>query len=586
MSAGKHVNGICTLITVLTLLLTAVFINGRALGITVLADGDSGDGYFTENDLDGEWDHAGAWQIRLAGDGAEISGGAYFEDGCVHIISAGRYVVSGTLREGGIIVEAPEGGKVWLELQGIDVTNPEGAAIDVEQAEKVFLTLAAGSENRIASEAFTDTASGVDGALYARDDVTVNGSGTLAVSSAGHGIVCNDDLVITGGSITVTAKEDGLHANDSVRICGAEVEIQAGDDGVTVSNDAGTGYFYMESGSLSIPACYEGVEGQQITVAGGDIDIAPTDDGLNVSQTGAALTVTGGRIRVVNPSGRDADGFDSNGSIYISGGSVLISVSQSGGSAALDAGTESGGECIVSGGTVVAAGSAAMAEGFDQSSPQGFVMMSAEGQEGSRVRLMDKEGKSLLDETIPCAFSSLILSCPELTVGDKVTVEVDGSASQVEVDNSGSSGSAFGRMGGGRGGIRAAMGSADALPAGDGGNMPDLPERGDLQLPEGEALPGDGDLQRPDGGAFFPADGESGQDLPERGNFQLPEGEASQIPMDRAGFRGQRQQPWQQETLAADGQQALAPDPSALVLTALSAAVLGAGILFAVKVKH
>ena len=212
--------------------------------------------------------------------------------------------------------------------------------------------------------------SGVDGAIYSRDDLTINGSGSLLVSAAyKHGIVCNNDLVITGGNITISAVQDGIHANDSVRIRDAALSISAGDDGITVSNDDETAFLYVESGSITIPACYEGLEAIDVTIAGGTIDIVSADDGINANGSGAGsvIRVTGGDITVTNPSGRDADGFDSNGSIYIEGGNILISVADSGSNSALDYGSENGGECVISGGTVIACGSSAMAEGFASS---------------------------------------------------------------------------------------------------------------------------------------------------------------------------------------------------------------------------
>ena len=89
--------------------------------------------------------------------------------------------------------------------------------------------------------------SGVDGTIYSRDDLTINGTGSLAVSAVyQHGIVCNDNLAITGGHLTINAVQDGIHAHDSVRIRDAALSITAGDDGITVSNDDETAFLYVE----------------------------------------------------------------------------------------------------------------------------------------------------------------------------------------------------------------------------------------------------------------------------------------------------------------------------------------------------
>ena len=565
---------ICVTITVLALLITVLFMNGEALGLTPVSDGDAGEGYFTENDLDGDWDASGAYTVTLTGGGAEISGGGYFLDGAVHIVSAGRYVVTGTLDDGQILIDAQKSDKIWLCLAGASVTNRDGAALEIAQAEKVFLTLREGTENSLISQAFTDTASGVDGALYSRDDLTINGSGALTVESAGHGIVGNDDLVLTGGSVTVTAAEDGLHANDSVRIRTAEITVNAGDDGVTVSNDALTGCFYMESGTLTVPACYEGVEAQQITVAGGSIDLRPQDDGFNAKETGSVLEISGGSIRIVNESGRDADGLDSNGSIYITGGDVFISLSGSGGNAALDAGTETGGVCLISGGTVLAAGASTMAESFDAASPQGFVTQTVTGAAGARVTLTDAQGHTLLDETVPCAFSSLILSTPGLAVGDTVTLSVDGAETSITVSNQALSGfggmggmGGFGGMGGGRGTMGGGRGTMGGQRPDMSGQIPDRNGQTDGQL----------DTQRPDvsGQTDGQMPGWSGQT-----DGQLPD-RSGQTDAQRPTMGGQ----WTQ-TGGQTAAQAAPVDRQTILLTAISALLLLAGIFIAAKTKH
>lgn len=113
---------------------------------------------------------------------------------------------------------------------------------------------------------------------YSRDDLTINGGGSLNVTTEYQpAIVCNDDE---------------------------------------------SGYVYIESGNISIPACYEGIEAVDITIAGGKIDIMPADDGINANGRGSnsVIRITGGDISIINETGRDADGLDSNGDIFISGG--------------------------------------------------------------------------------------------------------------------------------------------------------------------------------------------------------------------------------------------------------------------------
>ena len=516
MSTHRHIDLLCVAAVLLSLVLTVLFCCGQALGIGILSDEDDGDGQFTKNDLNADWDTAGATRITLTGTGGKVSGnGAYLIDGDVHIVYAGKYILSGELTDGSIIIDADGDDKVWLLLDGVSVHCSDGTALRVEQAKKVFLTLAAGTENTFTdgstySEALTER--GVDGAIYSRDDLTINGSGALTVNGAyQHGIVCNDDLVITGGTIVVNAVQDGIHAHDSVRFTGAGLTVTAGDDGVTASGDEETSYLYIASGRITIPACYEGLEAVSVTIDGGAIDIVSTDDGINACGRGdgSEICINGGTIRIVNPTGRDADGLDSNGDIFINGGEIFISVNGGGGSTAIDYGSENGGICRVSGGTVVACGGSAMLEAIDPDSPQAFLMVTTSGAADTAVSLTGADGTVLLSETIPCAFSSAILSTPALRLGDSCTLTVGGTAETVVIDNSSAAGGMFGGMSGGMRG-QGGRGGPGARTENEGG-MPEMPDgtenrEGPPEIPGGG--PGEG---MPD----MPGGMENGEDLPE-----------------------------------------------------------------------
>ena len=150
MSTCKHINLICIIVTVLTVAVTVLFMNGETLGITVITDEEAGDSLFTSNDLNGDWDSSNATRITLNGDGGSVSGnGAYIYNGDVYIVYAGKYVISGGLTDGSIIINADGDDKIWLLLDGVHLSCEDNAAIIVEQAEKVFLTLAEGTENVI-----------------------------------------------------------------------------------------------------------------------------------------------------------------------------------------------------------------------------------------------------------------------------------------------------------------------------------------------------------------------------------------------------------------------------------------------------
>ena len=337
MSTHNTLDKICVAIVICSLVLTALFMNGEALGITKIVDEDaeqnSDSAYFTTNDQNGSWDTTGAAVITLTGDGASISGnGAYVYDGDVVIAEAGRYVLSGSLEDGSIIVDAHDSSKVWILLDGVEINCSDDACIQVDQADKVFLTLAEGSQNILTSgSVYSDTAlsDGTDGAIFAHDDLTINGSGSLTVTAQySHGISANDDLVITGGTITISAVDDAIHANDSIRIKDVAITVTAGDDGLLTSNEVENGYLYIESGTLDITASGDGIHTTgDITVAGGEINISAGDDGIHSDasvfvQSGTILIsdcYEGIEALIIDVSGGDVsincedDGFNANG---------------------------------------------------------------------------------------------------------------------------------------------------------------------------------------------------------------------------------------------------------------------------------
>ena len=565
MSTHRNIDKICIVILVLTLLVTVVFMNGEKLGIEVIPDEDAenytGTAYFTANDLDGTWsDNAYTTYITLSGDTAQIKGnGAYAYDGGVVITNGGWYVLSGTLTDGSITVKAYDSSKVWLRLNGVDVTCSDDACLIVDQADKVFLTLAEGSENSFTSGAEYSSDALEDntgGAVFTHDDLTINGSGSLAITANyKHGIDANDSLVITGGTISITAPEDGIHVSDSFRFTAADLTVEAGDD--AVHSD---GELYVESGTIVIPECCEGLEALTIDIAGGDITVYPSDDGFNANggssdamggpnpdggmgphggkegemsgdeseatgerpgnappdmpaeqsgdesgmtgersesappempdeQSGdesgmtdeertqasddaeeTYIRISGGTVTIINENGNDADGLDSNGSIYIDGGTVYISLRGDGSNSAIDYGSESGGECIVTGGTVLAFGASGMAEEFSASSTQCAVLynLSSTVQAGTPFKVTDANGTEIISYTPECSYSSIAFSVPELTVGETYIITCGEESVELTPDSTAVSVGNTGGMGGMHPGGRMETGDGSRMETGDG----------------------------------------------------------------------------------------------------------------------
>ncbi|MBQ8108953.1 MAG: carbohydrate-binding domain-containing protein [Clostridia bacterium] len=213
------------------------------------------DDYFTERDLSGYWD-ATAEMIVLTGDSAECASHVVsVEGGTVTIMDGGVYVLSGTLSDGSIVVDVKDDERVQLVLNGVSITSLNSAAIRVVQADKVFITLAEGTENTLANVNGFDGDSGVGAVIFSDEDLTFNGTGALSViSPAGDGIDGNDDIKFISGSYAITASGRGVNANDSVRIAGGSFTIESGEDAVRASHDTkdDLGYIYIWGGSFTI----------------------------------------------------------------------------------------------------------------------------------------------------------------------------------------------------------------------------------------------------------------------------------------------------------------------------------------------
>ena len=285
---------------------------------------------FSDRDLSGEYEETESVTVTLNGTKAEASADTVQVSGStVTITGAGTYILTGTLDDGSVIIDAGEDDKVQLVLKGVSIRSSDYAAIYVRQADKVFITLAEGSVNTLANGgSFTQIDdNNVDGTVFAKDDLVLKGAGSLTVSSpAGHGIAVKDELVITGGSYDVTAAKHGLQSKESVSVCGAELTVTAGKDGIKAedSDAENVGDVYVESGSIMITAASDGISaGNSVTVAGGSIQITSDKSAQEVKgiKADSNLEIADGTIAL----DMSDDGLHSNGDLTVSGGSILIS---------------------------------------------------------------------------------------------------------------------------------------------------------------------------------------------------------------------------------------------------------------------
>ena len=248
------------------------------------------DGLFSQRDLEQSWDESTAVRIELTGDTASSDSDAVqIDGGTVTITSEGVYVLSGTLSNGSIIVDARDEDKVQLVLNGVSVTSSDFAAIYAKNADKVFVTLAENTENTLVNESdFTEIDDNhVDAVIFSKCDLTLNGAGELTVTSpAGHGIVSKDELTITGGIYTITASGHGLTGKDSVAIAAGSFVIDSGKDGIHAEDedDSEAGFIYLSDGDFTITAQGDGISASgMLEIAGGNYNIT-TGGGSTASE--------------------------------------------------------------------------------------------------------------------------------------------------------------------------------------------------------------------------------------------------------------------------------------------------------------
>lgn len=556
--------------------------------------------YFSDRDWDDSYD-PNSPTITFDGDSITTTSDSATVDGSTATITQeGTYILSGTLTDGTLLIDAPDTAKIQLVLNGVQLNSDSYAPIYIRQADKVFITLAPGSENTLSnSGSYTQQDDhNVDAPLFCRSDLTLNGTGALTIHSpGGHGMVCKDELAITGGVYTITASSHGLSANDRVCIGAGSFTITSGKDGIQSQHDedASLGFVYLadgtytftcdgdgisasswltvkdgtfsltcgggstngethtddsmgmgrpgfpgsttqdtatdttqdttsckglkagttltlqggtftidsaddalhangdvtvaagtyqlntgddaihadnaltiQGGDISIPQCYEGLEGLTVTVEGGRIALVAEDDGLNAAggqdQSGfggpgsfgkdsfssasqASITISGG-ILYVQAAG---DGLDSNGSLTVSGGDVYVCCTSNGADSALDY----DGEAVITGGTLLAAGPSQMAQNFGSSSAQGSALLTLDSQQANTtVTLANEAGESLVSWEVPSSYTSVVVSCPEMTVGSSYTLTAGTSSTTFTLDSvTYSSGGGMGQPGGNMGGM-------------------------------------------------------------------------------------------------------------------------------------
>lgn len=367
------------------------------------------DDIFSKRDLSGDYDTGESISIELSdGNISASSDTVTIDGGDITLTQEGTYILSGSLSDGRIIVDAGKSDKIQIVLNNASVTSKSSAAIYVKKADKVFVTLAEGTQNALANGGTFNSEGDdkIDAVIFSKDDLTLNGAGTLSIASpAGHGVESKDELRIAAGTYSLETASHGLSANDELSITGSDISINAGK---------------------------EGIEGTVVNIFDGNIDITAANDGINAANKNSSeandvsINIMGGNVTI----DAQGDGIDANGNISVSGGNIMIMGPSDNENAPIDYDLSA----TISGGVVAAFGYSGEAQNFGEASSQGSILVKLDNQpNGALVQLIDSSGNALIESRTDKAFNCVVLSCPYIKAGETYTIKAGEYETQVNM---------------------------------------------------------------------------------------------------------------------------------------------------------
>ncbi|TKC16780.1 carbohydrate-binding domain-containing protein [Robertmurraya kyonggiensis] len=319
---------------------------------------------YEKDDLYSDWKNEDYTSIQLNGTGASVegTGGAIVDGNMITIKTSGIYVISGTLNDGQIIVDAEDKATVRIVLNGVEINSSTNSPIYIKKAEKTVISLEEGTENYISDgNAYNleDSEDEPNAAIFSKDNLTINGTGKLVVKgNYNNGITSKDELKITSGKIEIDSVDDGLMGRDLLAVKDGEISIKAGGDAVKSTNDkdASKGIIAIEGGTFNLTAENDGIQAVtslliadgdfSITTGGGSPETVAVKEGMeripgqtnNTTTTetesdsakglkaGTEVAIGGGTFEIDTLD----DAVHSNNSVTITGGELAIATGDDG----------------------------------------------------------------------------------------------------------------------------------------------------------------------------------------------------------------------------------------------------------------
>lgn len=411
---------------------------------------------------------------------AASSNGLDIDGTALSITASGTYTLSGTCQNGSVKVKKGVTG-VTLILNGLNLTSEDTAPIVCAKSSQVTIEVAAETENTLTDTEANNDETGnedVENAVIKCKDgsqVLLCGTGTLSIQANGKNGIKSGASTQEEGEASLTIRDltlnisapnnDAINAEATLTVESGSLTVSAGDDAIHADNTLNIGADGTQGPTIRIDSCYEGLEGATVNIYSGDVTISSTDDCINAANPDLdgfdySLNISGGNIMAYASTG---DGFDSNGSITISGGTVAVYTANRADNSPLDA----DGTVTISGGTVLAAGGSS-GMGMNLNAQQRCVIFSGSsdsdpGQQGfgfgggssifsenSSFTVANSQGTVLYSGDSKCEVTYLLFSSSDLTDGETYTL-ASGSSSTTAQAQSGTVSTGRGGMGGGMG---------------------------------------------------------------------------------------------------------------------------------------
>lgn len=245
---------------------------------------------YEDSDFDEDYDESSATIITLA-DTITVSGdNASVKDNIVTITAGGTYIITGT-GNGQIVVDSEDKEIVRLVMKNATLTSDSDSPIYIAQAKKTIVTLAAGTTNQITDtasheESTDENAINTDAAIYSKDSITINGSGSLTINCTNaNGLTSKDHLVIANGTLNITAGNNGLKGKDYVLINNGDITIDSANDGIKSTNtkDTSLGYISIDGGNITINSDGDCIQAEtDLYINGGTFTLTSADGNYEV----------------------------------------------------------------------------------------------------------------------------------------------------------------------------------------------------------------------------------------------------------------------------------------------------------------